>query len=115
MIEGPVEGVEVRGVGCSRGCFLRHGQRDSTAWVDGSREAQWEEAVGHAEYTGSDVRASWRNGGSVRVRGRGLGRSKEGWLGSREGGRPISNRRGYRTRNLLRGGLLADFLLVLAA
>ena len=35
-------------------------------------------------------------------------------LGTWEGGRHHFKRRGDRTRNLLEGGLLADFLLVLA-
>ena len=67
------------------------------------------------KYPGSYVRESCRNGGSVWVRGTGLARREEASLGTWEGGRPLSNRRGYRTRNLLRGGLLADFHFVLAA
>jgi len=49
------------------------------------------------------------------VRGGGLARGKELTLGTWEGGRPLLNRRGYRTRNLLGGGLLAGFVLVLTA
>jgi len=49
------------------------------------------------------------------VRGGGLARGKEMALGTWEGGRPLFNRRGDRTRNLVGGGLLADFFLVLAA
>ena len=49
------------------------------------------------------------------MRGRGLARGEESTLGTGEGGRSLLKRRGDHTRNLLGGGLLADFLLVLAA
>jgi len=47
------------------------------------------------------------------VRGAGLARGKESTLGTWQGGWPRFNRRGDRTRNLLGGWLLADFLLSL--
>jgi len=46
------------------------------------------------------------------VRGRGLARGKKVTLGTWEGGRPLFNRRGDHTRNLLGGGLFAGFLFV---
>ena len=49
------------------------------------------------------------------MRGRGLARGKKMTLGTWEGGRHHFKRRGDRSGNLLEGGLLADFLFVLAA
>jgi len=72
-------------------------------------------AVGFAKHPGSYVGEGCCNGWSVRVRGKGLVRSKEATLATREGERPHINMRGYHTRNLLEGGLLGCFLLVLAA
>jgi len=49
------------------------------------------------------------------MRGRGLPRSKEASLGTWEGGGPLFNRRGHRTRNKLGGRRLPSFAFALAA
>jgi len=62
-----------------------------------------------------DVGKRSGNSKSVWVRGRGLTRTKEASLGTWNGGRPLLNRRGRRTRNKLRGRRLPRFVLALAA
>jgi len=67
------------------------------------------------EDASGNVRESSSNGKSVRIRGRGLARSKKASLGTWEGGRPLFNRRGRRTRNKLGGRRLPSFAFALAA
>jgi len=62
-----------------------------------------------------DVRKGSGNSKSVWVRGRGLAWSKEALLGTWKGGRPLLNRRGDRTRDLLGGRRLPSFAFALAA
>jgi len=115
LVEGPGEGVEVRGVRGGGGGFVGNGQRDGATRVNGSGEAKGEEAVRFAEDASGDVGKGSSNGVSVRVRGRGLARSKEALLGTWKGGRPLFNRRGRRTRNLLGGRRLPTFAFALTA
>jgi len=115
LVEGPGEGVEVRGVRGGGGGFVGDGQRDGATRVNGSSKAKGEEAVSFAEDASGDVGKGSSNGESVWVRGRGLARSKKASLGTWKGGRPLFNRRGHRTRNLLGGRRLPSFAFALAA
>ena len=115
LIEGPGEGVEIWGVGCCGGGFVGDRQGDGASRVDSGGEAEGEKAVGFAEDGSGDVRKGGSNGENVWVRGGGLARSKEASLGTWKGGRPLFNRRGRPTRNLLGGRRLPSFAFALAA
>ena len=114
LVEGPGQGVEVGGVRSGGGGLVSDGQRDGATRVNSSGEAEGEEAVRFSEDASGDVGKSSGNFGSVWVRGRGLARSKEASLGTWEGGRPLFNRRGDRTRDLLGGRRLPSFAFALA-
>jgi len=68
LVEGPGEGVEVRGVRGGGGGFVADGQRDGATWVNSSGEAKGEEAVRFAEDVSGNVRKGSGNSESVWVR-----------------------------------------------
>ena len=115
LVEGPGGGVKVGGVRSGRGGFVSDSQGDGATRIDGSGEAQGEEAVRFAEDASGDVWKSSGNCESVWVRGRGLARSKKASLGTWEGRRPLFNRRGRHTHNQLGRRRLPSFAFALAA
>jgi len=68
LVEGPGEGVKVRGVRGGGGGFVGDGQRDGATRVNSSGEAEGEEAVRFAEDASGDVGKGSSNGESIRVR-----------------------------------------------